>query len=572
MSRVHVLLGLALAGCSDPLGTPEAREPVSGRTLSPGCAGSPYTRIRDAINASANGDIIEVCAGTYYERLSIVGKSITLRSVSGAGSTIVDGTSGGKTLSISGGGNVIVEGFTFRNGSTTGTGANVHCNGTGLELRDSVLETGSAYKGGGLGASGCSGIVENNTFDDNSSTWYGGGAYIQSDSLAFEGNDVYDNYALKRGGGLYVDGDSDIVDNDFQRNHSDEYGGAAYVYYGWGDIVGNFSGWNTSVDDGAGIYVDHGMPLVEGNTFEGNDSSDEGGGLRVKLSEATVRNNVFLSNHADYRGGAVKVSHDEVVMEGNTYLGNSTWVTAGAVFLYESASDLIGETYEDNSAGRNGGALGIMEGWGGVLLEDCTFDGNEADDEGGHIYINLDGGHTTTLRRVWMSNGNANYGGAVYGLLSNIRFENTLSRYNDGWLSGGAFYLDTVTGKITNNVLYQNDSPEGSGISIANGTTLTVSNSVFRENLTGAALDVISGTVPTVRYNDFYQNTSDFSGMSSVIGSSGNLAISPGFVDQVGGDFHLQSTSGLLNKGDPAIFDTNGTRSDMGIYGGPYGW
>ncbi|MBK9097749.1 MAG: right-handed parallel beta-helix repeat-containing protein [bacterium] len=36
-------------------------------------------------------------------------------------------------------------------------------------------------------------------------------------------------------------------------------------------------------------------------------------------------------------------------------------------------------------------------------------------------------------------------------------------------------------------------------------------------------------------------------------------------------DFHLQAYSPMIDAGDPTIFDRDGSRSDIGLYGGPYG-
>src|SRR5690606_11100889 len=36
-------------------------------------------------------------------------------------------------------------------------------------------------------------------------------------------------------------------------------------------------------------------------------------------------------------------------------------------------------------------------------------------------------------------------------------------------------------------------------------------------------------------------------------------------------DYHLQAFSPGIDKGDPDILDTDGSRSDIGLYGGPYG-
>ena len=43
------------------------------------------------------------------------------------------------------------------------------------------------------------------------------------------------------------------------------------------------------------------------------------------------------------------------------------------------------------------------------------------------------------------------------------------------------------------------------------------------------------------------------------------------FVNADSLDFHLQKYSPLIDAGDPNIIDKDGSRSDIGIYGGPYG-
>ena len=49
---------------------------------------------------------------------------------------------------------------------------------------------------------------------------------------------------------------------------------------------------------------------------------------------------------------------------------------------------------------------------------------------------------------------------------------------------------------------------------------------------------------------------------------TGNLNADPLFVNAGNGDFHLQTNSPAANAGDPSIFNVNGSRSDMGAYGG----
>ncbi|GMU84761.1 MAG: hypothetical protein AMXMBFR48_00030 [Ignavibacteriales bacterium] len=79
-----------------------------------------------------------------------------------------------------------------------------------------------------------------------------------------------------------------------------------------------------------------------------------------------------------------------------------------------------------------------------------------------------------------------------------------------------------------------------------------------------------SPNAPSVlRYNAFwkvgqiYENAFDH--------DSTNKFLFPMFVDEEGGDFRLQKYSPLIDAGDPEIRDVDGTRSDIGPLGGPYG-
>ena len=51
---------------------------------------------------------------------------------------------------------------------------------------------------------------------------------------------------------------------------------------------------------------------------------------------------------------------------------------------------------------------------------------------------------------------------------------------------------------------------------------------------------------------------------------TGNLSSDPLFVNPAAGDFHLQANSPARHTGDPTILNTDGSRSDMGAYGGNF--
>jgi hypothetical protein len=527
MTSPSLTLSLLLAACSAPLAaTPEATAPAGlERVLTAGCAG--YATIQGAIDAAEDGDVVEVCAGTWDERLTITGRELTLRSLDGAADTTIDAQTLGKALRISGGAVVTVEGFTFRNGRG-GAGGDVSCEASTLD---------------------------------------GGGAYVLGGFLALADATFRANTADSEGGGLFLDGDHELMDSTFEDNHA-TWGGGAWVNESLGELHDNTLIGNTSTDDGAGLYVFGGAPDVRANTFRLNDSDDEAGGLRVKLSAASVRDNTFTDNHADYRGGAVKVSHGDSVFSGNTYEGNSAWVSGGAVLAADSGSTFRNERFVDNTAALDGGAIAILDGWDPMLLEDCSFEGNHADADGGHLFVSV-AGQTVTLRRLELSGGSADRGGALFVEDTRVRVENTVFVDNDAVLSGGAAYLDTVEGDLVNNVVGWNTAPQGSAVTFADSGGVAVTNTVFRSNTGSAASARAAGGAPTFTYDDFSGNDGNFSGMAGVAGTAGNLMTLPGFVNASRGNFHLRATSHLRNAGAPAILDEDGTRSDIGRYGGP---
>ena len=74
------------------------------------------------------------------------------------------------------------------------------------------------------------------------------------------------------------------------------------------------------------------------------------------------------------------------------------------------------------------------------------------------------------------------------------------------------------------------------------------------------------------KYNNVWNNAVNYSGFTP---DSTNISVDPMVVndDVTRGelDFHLQKYSPLIDAGDPNILDKDGSRSDIGLYGGLYG-
>jgi hypothetical protein len=79
------------------------------------------------------------------------------------------------------------------------------------------------------------------------------------------------------------------------------------------------------------------------------------------------------------------------------------------------------------------------------------------------------------------------------------------------------------------------------------------------------------GAVGIVDYNTLFGNQIDFANVFAPEFGSHNLSADPRLVAPAAGDYRLQSTSPCINAGDPAVAynDPDGTRNDMGVFGGP---
>lgn len=75
----------------------------------------------------------------------------------------------------------------------------------------------------------------------------------------------------------------------------------------------------------------------------------------------------------------------------------------------------------------------------------------------------------------------------------------------------------------------------------------------------------------TVEYNDFYGLTSEGCDGAVYSGADGNIAADPQFTDAEAGDYSTSATSPLIDAGleDDAYDDPDGSRNDIGLYGGP---
>jgi hypothetical protein len=140
-----VLLGAATAiGLAGPA--------AAATTITVNCVGSTHTTINSAVADAATGDTIQVCAGTYTESVSDLGKKLTFLGPNAgvsaaAGGTraaeaTVSGASGGTAFTLSGGSKV--DGFRITGANAGNETAALFASADGAEVDNSIFDGNAA--------------------------------------------------------------------------------------------------------------------------------------------------------------------------------------------------------------------------------------------------------------------------------------------------------------------------------------------------------------------------------------------------------------------------------------------
>ena len=331
------------------------------------------------------------------------------------------------------------------------------------------------------------------------------------------------------------------------------------------------------------VYLTNGAALAGFTLTKGNATS--GAGAYCTSTNAQLLNCQVSFNSGKFGGGVYlgtlsncTVSSNSVVFAGSgggaynstllncTITGNSTLVNGG------SGAGAVGGflancTINNNVCNGSGSTVG--GGVSGSVLTNCTLSGNKvtgAGSSGG-------GANGSTLINCTLSNNRADFaaGGANNCTLTNCTIAGNRVSYGGGGVSGGT---------LVNCVLRNNDG-YGYGGGVYWTTTL------INCTLVGNTAQYGAGAYSATLYNSIIYYNSGFTGPNTYgctysycctpdSGGVGNITNAPVFMNQAGGDFHLQAGSGGIDAGtngyaggltdmDGNLRIANGT-VDMGAY------
>ena len=322
--------------------------------------GVSYTDIQDALDASLTGDTITVCDGTYNVALENVA-DVTLESMNGAATTILDGSSTSKPI-IQTANNLTVIGFTFENGdAAVGAGIDAFTNSVGsLTVEDCIFDGNAATYGGAIaGPQGHDLDITDSEFLNNDASASGGALYFFDGTMS--GVLVHDNDA-DYGGGLFVDdgytvtddGTSEIYDN------TATYGGGVMLS---GGALEDAYIYQNDADNGGGVLMTSAGASLDGCTVEDNTADYGAGVLTEDYASLSIANSDLSSNVGTY-GGGLYVYGSSLSVSSTTLDGNTANYGGGILIHGSGALTISGSTVTTNGAtgGGNGGGAILFEG------------------------------------------------------------------------------------------------------------------------------------------------------------------------------------------------------------------
>jgi parallel beta-helix repeat protein len=233
-----------------------------------------FTSISLAIVAAAQGDVVQVCPGTYGEHISYGGKAITIVSTDGPEVTIIDGQRQDSVVTFASGegpGSVLM-GFTIQNGRSGfdtpgfGDGGGVRIAGASPMITGNVIKNNQACDGVGISISFGSPLVQGNFITGNTRAGCSGGI---------------------GGGGIKVGGASaaQILDNVISLN---------VITSGSGGGISLFAAGTPTIRNN----------IISGNSASGISPCSEGGGIWiVNQSDAEIVQNLIVGNQATCGAG-----------------------------------------------------------------------------------------------------------------------------------------------------------------------------------------------------------------------------------------------------------------------------
>lgn len=429
----------------------------------------------------------------------------------------------------------------------------------------------------------------------------GGSIYFHGAEVVLESSDFYSHYA---GSGGVIAGESgtlDVYDCTFEGSTAETDGGVASLSE-VSLLVEDSQATLTSANAGGVFSLEGGEMVSRRNAWKEYAGWSRGGALSLTAGAS------LLSEGDQYRttsttgvaviGGGVYADGSAIELrsfdDGSEYMASTMdghMAIQRGGFLYLVGGSLsLQDVHAWNNTALQGGGFAWLEGTESAWVHDSVFEHHMAGEydglEGVGGVFGTRGMHDLAFKRCSFCNNGANEHGAVVLL--------------DEW-TGGAFefywnqvhYSYSYTGaSITTGVLDAGGSTPGQAFIVNNTFTqdwagtaaigldleeVTLVNDIFAwQDEPEAAVWTADRTTVESSYGLYWEvDPLAMGSAADVIPGPGAVQANPLFVDFAyddaplcDQDWSLASGSPAIDAGDPGLLDEDGSRSDMGAYGG----
>lgn len=476
--------------------------------------------------------------------LELLGGSWTGGRASGGGAFAVDG------------GSLVLERVTIADASAEGDGVGSGDGGAILATGPSILSLTDVD-------------LDGNTADRN-----GGHIAMESGSLDVLGGAWSDANSFRGGLHLAPGAAAYLTDTAISGDQAAGDGGAVSAYAPLALELTGVSFLSTSAGgDGGAIYLSEGDGLFTDCVFDGGLAEHGGAVALAEGSQALFFGGELVDNEAEGQA---------------TSDGGAVWVDGGWIGLVDTV-------FRANDAARNGGAIAVFDG---VLdAEQVVFDGNRAQ-VGGGLYTNGE----ASLLSSWFRDNIGGQGGGIAVAGGVLRSERDLFCANiaDNGVTGegGAMWLGAADAELLGTQLVENGARlDGAGVAASGGRlTLTNVDVVGQILVGGSGSAVFAGNSELAVVGSLFAHTRNGGGLTHAgsgaaseswsawfdnadFDASGVLTVEAVFADPAlrawtedrdcSDDLLWQAwDSPLRLSGDPGDLNPDGSRADIGAFGG----
>ncbi len=328
---------------------------------------------------------------------------------------------------------------------------------------------------------------------------------------------------------------------------------------------------------GGQIYVaDSALTMIRGRLGAGE--ARDGGGVYATGASSVALEGVTLDDlNATRDGGGLWLGANVQTTLVDCALSDTTASSDGGGIFWDGASAsgslaLTSSSFLRPTAGSRGGAVAVIGSGGSVALKAVSVSAGRAQDGGALHLADLQG---ADLEEVYLCDARATRSGGGVDLLrvaqADVRRMVGISN-RAGSAGGGGVACSGGALSIAFSDLLDSDASGGAGGVHAPSCTLDLNSTLLAWTQRGAAVQ--AGGTATLAYSAWFNNAGGDAAGGAVIGA-GAVTTDPLLIrfvrDAVCGNEDLRAVPGspLINAGDPDEEDPDGTRADIGVYGGP---